>query len=287
MTAKRKSKKRPASKVSDPVNLFRSLASAITSSQVSQKPILKRLLCLLGPLSLTQPTNWENCDIASHHWNIKFRGEKVDLINFDDVCFLSDVLFTELDRSLESLFATLFKQKAETCPTFESTEDSIELASLFLKCCMKIMSLLVAKQELVLEKAKTLLSILGRLIRARNGDCSFVFTHDGSLDPRHTFLCTGIEVFMDEILVNKSISDLLFVVDSAFSSCRLFSKHDRAGVVQIVSAHFIIATSDEKTNQMCVERLYWKKGNAFRTPQISLSAAVSLLLNPVMFSAPK
>jgi len=118
----------------------------------------------------------------------------VDLINFDDVCFLSDVLFTELDRSLESLFATLFKQKAETCPTFESTEDSIELASLFLKCCMKIMSLLVAKQELVLEKAKTLLSILGRLIRARNGDCSFVFTHDGSLDPRHTFLCTGIEV---------------------------------------------------------------------------------------------
>ncbi|CAA0396692.1 unnamed protein product [Arabidopsis thaliana] len=287
MTAKRKSKKRPASKVSDPVNLFRSLASAITSSQVSQKPILKRLLCLLGPLSLTQPTNWENCDIASHHWNIKFRGEKVDLINFDDVCFLSDVLFTELDRSLESLFATLFKQKAETCPTFESTEDSIELGSLFLKCCMKIMSLLVAKQELVLEKAKTLLSILGRLIRGRNGDCSFVFTHDGSLDPRHTFLCTGIEVFMDEILVNKSISDLLFVVDSAFSSCRLFSKHDRAGVVEIVSAHFIIATSDEKTNQMCVERLYWKKGNAFRTPQISLSAAVSLLLNPVMFSAPK
>ncbi|CAL9227071.1 unnamed protein product [Arabidopsis halleri] len=287
MTAKRNSKKRHASKISDSVNLFRSLASAITSSQVSQKPILKRLLCLLGPLSLTQPTNWENCDVASHYWNIKFSGEQVELISFEDVCYLSDVLFTELDRSFENLFATLFNQKAEACPTFESTEDSIELATLFLKCCMKIMTLLVPKQELVLEKAKTLLSILGRLVCARNGDCSFVFTHDGSFDPRHTFLCTEIEVFMDEILVNKSIRDLLFVVDSAISSCRLFCKHDRAGVVEMVSAHFIISTSDEKMNQMCVERLYWKQGNAFRTPQISMSAAVSLLLNPVMFSAPR
>lgn len=92
---------------------------------------------------------------------------------------------------------------------------------------------------------------------------------------------------MDEMLVNKSIRDHLFLVDSAFSSCRVFSKHDRSGVVEMVSAHFIISTSDEKKNKMCVERLYWKHGNAFRTPQISLSAAASLLLNPVMFSAPR
>lgn len=122
------------------------------------------------------------------------------MINFEDVCYLSDVLFTELDRSFANLFSTLFKQKAETCPTFESTEDSIELATLFLRCCMKIMTLLMPKQELVLEKAKTLISILSRLIRARNGDCSFVFTHDGSLDPCHTFLCTGLEVNLDKIL---------------------------------------------------------------------------------------
>lgn len=92
---------------------------------------------------------------------------------------------------------------------------------------------------------------------------------------------------MDEILVNKSIRDLLFLVDSAFSSCRLFSKHDRAGVVEMVSAHFIISASDEKMNEMCVERLYWKEENAYRTSQMSLWAAVSLLQNPVISSAPR
>ncbi|CAA7039682.1 unnamed protein product [Microthlaspi erraticum] len=284
MTAKRNRKKRRASNVSDPGNLFRSLASAIASPQVSKPPILNRLLYILGHFASTQPVNWENCDIASHQWSIKLSGDQVELINFEDVCNLSHVLFTELDRSFENLFSTLFKQNAETCPTFATTEESIGLANLFLRCCMKMVTLLMPKQELVLEKGRTLLSILSRLIRSTNGDCSFVTTHERPLDPRRTFLWEGLEVFMDEILVNKSIRDLLFLVDSAFSSCRLFSKHDRAGVVEMVSAHFIISTSDEK---MCVERLYWQQENAYRTPQISLCAAVSLLQNPVISSAPR
>ncbi|ESQ54520.1 hypothetical protein EUTSA_v10024534mg [Eutrema salsugineum] len=279
MTAKRK--------VSDPGNLFRSLASAIASAQVSKLPIFKRLLFTLSHLSFAQPVNWETCDVASRFWNIKLSGEQVELISFEDVCNLSDVLFTELDRIFESLHSTLFKQNGETCPTFAISEERIELAVLFLRCCMKIMTLLLPKQELVLEKAKTLLSILSRLIHATNGDCSFVIAHDGSLDPRHAFLWRGLEAFMDEILVNKSIRDLLFLVDSAFSSCRLFSKHDRAGVVEMVSAHFIISTSDEKMISMCVDRLCWTQANAFTTPQISLCAALSLLQNPVISSAPR
>lgn len=101
------------------------------------------------------------------------------------------------------------------------------------------------------------------------------------------FLTSYVQVFMDEILVNKSIRDLLFLVDTLFSSCRLFSKQDRGGVVELISVHFIFSTSDEKMNKMCVERLYWKQGNELRTPQISLCAVASLLLNPVMFSAPR
>lgn len=120
----------------------------------------------------------------------------MEVINFEDVCNLSDVLFTELDRCLESLFSSLFKQKAETCPTFANAEESVELATLFLRCCLKVMALLLPKQELVLEKAQTLLSILSRLIHAKNEDCSFVFTHDGLLDHRYTFLCTGLEVML-------------------------------------------------------------------------------------------
>ncbi|EOA18202.1 hypothetical protein CARUB_v10006686mg [Capsella rubella] len=281
MTAKRNPKKSRASKSSEPVTLFRSVASAITSAKVPQKPILQRLLYLLGHLSLTQQINWENCDIASHDWNIKLSGKQVELINFEDICHLSDVLFTELDRSFENLFSTLFKRKAETCPTFASREESIELATLFLRCCMKIMTLLIPKQELVFEKAKSVLSVLSGLVHARNMDCSVVGTHDGNI-----FLCSWIEVFMDEILVNKSIRDLLFIVNSASSSCRLFTKHDRAGVVEMVSAHFIISTSDENMNKMCVDRLYWEQLDAVKAPQISLGAAASLLLSPLMFAAP-
>lgn len=52
MTAKRKSKKRPASKVSDPVNLFRSLASAITSSQVQFSQFRVQCFCILVSVQL-------------------------------------------------------------------------------------------------------------------------------------------------------------------------------------------------------------------------------------------
>ncbi|VVB11341.1 unnamed protein product [Arabis nemorensis] len=287
MTAKRNRKKPRASKVSDSDNLFRSIASAIASPQVSKQPILKRLVYLLGHLSLTQPLIWENCDGASHSWEIKFIGEQVEVINFEDVCNLSAILFTELDKSFENLFSALFKHKAETCPTFANAEESVELATLFLRCCLKVMALLMPKQDLVLEKSQTLLSILSRLIRAKNEDCSFVFTHDRLLDPRYTFLCTGLEVFIDEILVSKSIRDLLFLVDSAFSSCRLFSNHDTARVMELVSAHFIFSMSDEKVHKMYVEGLSWKQVHAGRTPQISFNAAASLLSNPVMLSAPR
>ncbi|CAH2059985.1 unnamed protein product [Thlaspi arvense] len=226
MTAKR-NRKKPC-KVSDPVSLFRSLASAIASAQVSKQPILRRLLYILGQLSLTQPISWE---VASHYWNI----EQVELIKFDDVCNLSDALFTELDTSFENIFSTLLKGNAETCPT----SAAVELAILFLRCCVKIVTLLLPRQDLV---------------------------------------------FMNEILVNKSVRDVLFLVDSASSSCRLFSKHDRAGVVEMVSAHFIISASDEKTNRMCAERLCC---DAFTPTQISLCAAMSLLQNPVISSAPR
>ncbi|CAN7071972.1 unnamed protein product [Brassica oleracea var. botrytis] len=276
MVAKRNSKKLRPSKISDPDTLFRSLASSIASAaQVSKQPILKNLLCILGKLSSTQPINWDSVNVASHYWNLKSSGESV---SFVDVCSLSDVLFTELDRSFKCMFSTLSK---ESCYTFASGEESIELAILYLRCCMRIITLLLPGHDMALEKAKALLSILSGLISA---------TYEGtssSDETRRTFLCTGLEVFIDEVLVNKSIRDLLFRVDPAFSSCILFSKHDMAGVVEMVSAHFILSVSDEKLNEMYVERLYWKQVSPVRPPQLTMSAATSLLLAPAMFSAPR
>ncbi|CAH8318077.1 unnamed protein product [Eruca vesicaria subsp. sativa] len=285
MVATRSSKKLRASKISDPT-LFRSLASSLASTQVSKQPLLKHLLCILSKLSSTQPINWDSCDVASHNWNLKSSGEQVESISFVDVCNLSDVLFMELDNSFESLFSTLRKKNAESCYTFASSEEErTELAILYLRCCLKIITLLFPNQDLVLKKAKTLVSVLSGLVSATyGGSSSFVFTHDES---RRTFLCTGLEVFIDEVMVNNSIRDLLFLVDPAFSSCILFSKHDWAGVVEMVSAHFILSVSDEKMNEMYVERLYWKQVSPVRPPQLTMSAATSLLLDPTMFSPPR
>ena len=99
--------------------------SPLLDSQVSKQPILKNLLCILGKLSSTQLINWDSVNVASHYWNLKSSGESV---SFVDVCDLSDVLFTELDRSFKSMFSTLRK---ESCYTFASGEESIELAILY------------------------------------------------------------------------------------------------------------------------------------------------------------
>ncbi|XP_010520917.1 PREDICTED: uncharacterized protein LOC104799928 isoform X2 [Tarenaya hassleriana] len=323
MAAKRRKKKRQTSKVSnrgdETPSLFRSLALAIASSQVSQKLVLKSLQYLLVHLSLNQPTCWDQCDAISHSLS---NGEEVKL-KFEDVHFLSDVLFTELNKRYEQPFSTLCKNNEEPSVTHMNPQESIEEATLLLRCCMNTMRLLISNQEVALEKAKALLAILRRLIsaepRAWNGDKSFVFTRSvscgytknddgpgtsiagdfvssmyfsGPSDPCHSFLCTGLEVFADEILVNKTIRDLLLLVDSAFSSNRLFSTHSfgwfgLASVLEVISSHFVLSFSDEKMTKVFIDRLYLKHLNEFRTSQISLSAAISLLRNPVMLSAPR
>lgn len=160
-------------------------------SQVSKQPILKHLLYILGPLSRTPPINWDSGNVASHYWNIKSNGG--ESIEFVDVCDLSDVLFTELDRIFEILFSALCKENnGESCCTFASgEEESVELAMLFLRCCMKIITLLLPDEhDMALEKAKTLLSVLSGLICATYGG-------DSSDESRRTFVFTGLEVNLD------------------------------------------------------------------------------------------
>ncbi|KAJ4871553.1 Uncharacterized protein Rs2_46820 [Raphanus sativus] len=96
------------------------------------------------------------------------------------------------------------------------------------------------------ETRKSSLSILSGLISATYGG-------DSSDESRR---------FIDEVLVNSSVRDLLFLVDPAFSSCIMFSKHDMAVVMEM-------------------------QVSPVRPPQLTMSAATSLLLDPVMFSAPR
>lgn len=82
------------------------------------------------------------------------------------------------------------------------------------------------------------------------------------------------------------------VIDSALPrSQRLFMSHfghgHIASVLEVICAHFLVSLSDEQAFENFLNRLFWCHGEDFRIPEISLPAALSLLLNPVIHSAPK
>lgn len=80
-------------------------------------------------------------------------------------------------------------------------------------------------------------------------------------------------------------------VDSA--SCtdeRLFNsfgKSDIGSVLEVISVHFILSVFDEPASENFHKRLYLQFSKHFRGPELSLTAALPLLLNPIMLSSPK
>jgi hypothetical protein len=78
------------------------------------------------------------------------------------------------------------------------------------------------------------------------------------------------------------------LVDSASSRNEaLFTCHGIGSVLEVVSAHFVLSVSDEQAFDNFISRLSWQHDKDFRFPELSLTPAISLLLNPVILSAPK
>ncbi|KAF2314780.1 hypothetical protein GH714_033536 [Hevea brasiliensis] len=99
-------------------------------------------------------------------------------------------------------------------------------------------------------------------------------------------------VFADELLVHKSLREYFTLIDFASSrSEMLFNFHFGHGnlgcVLEVICAHFILSVSNELVFVRFINRLFWCHNDDFRIPEISLPASLSLLLNPVMLSAPK
>ncbi|KAG8662599.1 hypothetical protein MANES_01G125500v8 [Manihot esculenta] len=195
---------------------------------------------------------------------------------------------------------------------------------LLLRCCMVLLILMAFNQSLLIEKGRLILSVLSRLISIEltggenekssitfkrsislecaylNVDCTANVTEEffasiSSLEPSdscYTLLCGVLEVFTDELLVHKSLREYFMLIDFASSRNEmLFNFHFGHGnlgcVLEVVCAHFILSVSDEPAFVNFINRLFWCHKDYFRVPEISLPAALSLLLNPVMLSAPK
>lgn len=75
-------------------------------------------------------------------------------------------------------------------------------------------------------------------------------------------------------------------LSSAMFKCHSFNA-DAGIVLEVVSIHFIQSLSDGQALENFLNRSSCKHGKEFRVPELSLTVAVSLLLNPIILSAPK
>lgn len=92
--------------------------------------------------------------------------------------------------------------------------------------------------------------------------------------------------------MHRSLREYFMLVDSVSSTNKMVFVHnlDHGGigtVLEVISAHFILSVSDQQAFHNFLNRLYWARYGDFKAPELSLTSALSLLLNPVMLSAPK
>ncbi|KAL7097075.1 hypothetical protein ACP275_10G120000 [Erythranthe tilingii] len=187
---------------------------------------------------------------------------------------------------------------------------------------MLLLTLLEPSQKLILEKWPILLRILrkssshhlventgGRntfvfeksVIRGENGCCSTssVEGFTASLqflepyDPLLFFMSTILEVFVDELFAHGQLRmyfRMISVVDINETLFSSQSAHSDIGIEAICN-HFIISFFHKQVFEDFLDRLFSthaiEEKYPYRAPALSVTTAVSLLLNPIMVSAPK
>ncbi|XVE60752.1 hypothetical protein DITRI_Ditri05aG0152600 [Diplodiscus trichospermus] len=314
MGSKRRKKRRNC-----PFN-FQTLISSLSSPQGLKLEIMEGLYLLLLNLRCSDS---ESSLIFSQ---MEFNLNEIK-IEFEYICKISDVLFNKLNAKFNELFSALNDVSAHPVPAqyifHINVKSAIKELTLLLRCCIAVFKLLVLNQTFLVEKGQILLGILRRsvcmeLMGLSEKVCPTfenevsqerIYVDDGgpillakhlvtsmsfkeASNPFHAILCAVLEVFADELLMHEPVRQYLLLVDS--ESCMnefVFVHHFGAGnigsVLEVVSAHFILSISDDQAFKNFLDRLFWLPNNNFRVPEVTLTTALSLLLNPIMLSAPK
>lgn len=279
-------------------HIFQTLISQIRSQQGLKLPILKSLYYLLNRLSLNETTNLSDEEINVCGFVVKF----------DEICSLSNVLFEECDNRFNRLFYA-YEQGHGFPGLYLSVY--IDKLTLLLRCCMVILTLSwsVYDQNVLIQNGQVLLSILSRLtsVEVSWGNekmetsvgfpklVPWEYTHlclPGSSNPFQSVVSALLEVFTDELLMHKSLQECFLLIDSASSTSKMlfrchFAYGDIGTVLEVIAAHFIRSFSNEQPFEGFLNRLVWQHENDYRIPDMSLTASLSLLQNPIMLSAPK
>ncbi|KAK3229953.1 hypothetical protein Dsin_001834 [Dipteronia sinensis] len=283
---------------------YQTLVSTIRSSQGLKLPVLKSLYYLLTHFSSNETMTRSNDGATLDYLNLEFNQNGLT-VKFKEIRDLSDILFEQLDSRFKQIYDAFEDVSANQANgqavSHSNSWASFEELILILRCCMVILSLLIPDQ--LMEKGQVLLSVLRRLINSSNADddCCTVpiaegfassICSSGPSDPTPKHNCALLQVFADELLMHKSLRTYFMLIDSASSTSEMlftchFGQGDIGSVLEVIAAHFIISVSNEQAFENLHNKLLWQHDKDFRVCEMSLTASLSLLLNPIILSAPK
>ncbi|KAL9154411.1 hypothetical protein ABFS82_10G112100 [Erythranthe guttata] len=300
---------------------FKTLFPGIHSPEGAKPEVLKDLYGLLDEFSSNAKLSYKfaarEFDLEICHYCIK--------LTFADINELSNALFTHLEEKFERLFSNLCADEnlRESIISDSGFFDAVEVVNLLFRCCMVVLTLLEPSQKLILEKWPILARILRKsnshhLVEKTGGRNTFVFEKSvicgengccstssvegftASLqflepyDPLLFFMSTILEVFVDELFTHGQLRNYFRMINSVVhineTLFNLQSAHSDIGMEAICN-HFIISFSHKQVFEDFLDRLFSthavEEKYPYRAPALSVTTAVSLLLNPIMVSAPK
>ncbi|XP_047962585.1 uncharacterized protein LOC125207336 [Salvia hispanica] len=281
------------------------------SAEGINQSALKNLYSILVKLSSNPQWKIKYVE-GSHEFDLRICNEGIKLKSWD-ICELSDVLFDKLEVRFERLFSELTENSSSS-----DLFNAVEVLSLLFRCCILLLPLLALRQSLELEKGAILWKIVRKLMLpglARDtGKHAFVFeesvySENGCsassvegfsasiefLEPCNPLLflkCTMLEVFVDELLVHRQVTGYLKMISSAAaaSDARFnppSTQGDAGFLMEATCNHFIQSFSDKQAFGDFLSRLFCTREHPLPLPALSITAAVSLFLNPITDSAPK
>ncbi|XP_057973762.1 uncharacterized protein LOC131161801 isoform X2 [Malania oleifera] len=303
------------------LQIVQAVLLAMEAPEGLKPPLLKNLYYVLVSLTLDIPA-CSNSRVASNNLDLEFRPNGSKRM-FRYLCDLSDNIFRELPKRFRELFTALHDSSSVQASSDFDIWAMAEEFNLILRCCLVFLNLLEYDLNLLLEKCRVLLAILSRLCSSnfihggkRNAfsfkkfvSCEGAYGNNVNItsfsedyiatlsfleqsDPCLPSLRPMLEVFLDELLVHRPLRQYFLLADSVSSASEILfiwhSSHDDIGcVLEVISAHFLLSISDEHALEKFLGGLCCLHSKNSRVCELSLIAAISLLQNPVILSAPK
>lgn len=302
---------------------LKTVLSVVKSPQGMTKAVLKGLYFLLNHLCQNQQCRSSN-GLESSILSVEISKVRTeDIKRLSDVLFKE--LSQRFDQFFSAL-PNLSNNGTGNGNSASDMAEAAEIVNWLLRCCLVLLILLQDQQSLLLEKAHVLLQVRRSLcslnLNAKNERKGFRFeksvsracaygendcttsTEDfmASLhflepsDSRLPLLLAMLEVILDEVLVHEQLGPLFEIIDRfATATGMLHMSHsgqgDNGPLMEIIHTHFSIAFLEKNAVEDFLDRLFCTSTERFRCSvrpkELSTSAAIMLLLNPILLFAPK